>query len=267
VKAVVLAAGEGRRLRPLTDTIPKCLVPIRGTPLLAIWFRLLEDAGVSEVLVNVHHGREKIEDFVSAAPTPLAVTTVHEDRLLGSAGTVIANRGFVEGERRFLVVYADNLTNFDLRRMVEFHDGRTECLTMGVVPTDRPSEKGTVVVDADDRIVAFEEKASRPRSNLANAGMYVASGSLFARLPPWKPGDEALDFGYHVLPRLVPDMAAYRIDACVIDVGTPESYAQAQAVWPGLPERATRGLRLAQTAEKKPTASERTMSRSAPRQV
>jgi mannose-1-phosphate guanylyltransferase len=261
VKAIVLAAGEGRRLRPLTDTIPKCLVPIGGTPLLGIWFQLLEDAGIREVLLNVHHCRERVDEFLSGYSTSIAVATSYESDLLGTAGTVIANRTFVEAEDRFLVVYADNLTSFDVGRLVEFHDSRTECLTMGVMPTDRPSEKGTVVVDAADRIVAFEEKAAEPRSTLANAGLYVTSAKIFTRYPAWRPGDGVLDFGYHVLPQLVGDMAAYRIDDFVMDIGTPENYERAQSLWAGL----SRGARRPQTVEKKPTASDRTTSSPAAR--
>ncbi len=262
MKAILLAAGEGRRLRSVTGSLPKCLVPIRGIPLLTIWLRLLEQAGVEDVLLNTHAGRAAILDFLEATPTTLAVTVTHEPQLLGSAGTVVANRAFVDGEESFLILYADNLTNLDLRAMMAFHRGRAEALSIGVAPTDRPSEKGTVVVDQEGRVVAFEEKAATPRSNLASAGIYVARPRIFTRFPAWAPGGAVLDFGHHVLPRLVPDVAAYRIDEFLVDIGTPETYARGEADWPGLPDR-----RLPQTAAKNPTASDRTMSRSSARQA
>jgi mannose-1-phosphate guanylyltransferase len=237
MKAFLLAAGEGRRLRSITHARPKCLVPIQGTPLLSIWLRLLEEAGVNEVLLNMHYGHTAVEEFLDSTPSSLSVTTTYEERLLGSAGTVIANRSFVDGESSFLILYADNLTNIDLRRMVAFHDTRTECLTIGVSPTDKPAEKGTVVIDQNRRVLSFDEKALQPRSNLANAGIYVARQAIFNRLPAWLPGGDALDFGHHVFPHIVPDVAAYTIEEFLIDIGTPENYERGQITWPGLRAR------------------------------
>jgi len=233
MKAFLLAAGEGRRLRPLTETVPKCLVPIRGTPLLALWLALLERHGISDVLVNLHHAHERVLEFLCSWRTPLSVSTVYEDRLLGSAGTVLANRAFVDGQSNFLIIYADNLTNVDLTRMIGFHDRRTDVVTMGVVPTDRPRDKGTVVLDTDGRVVEFMEKASEPRSNLSNAGIYVARQELFQYFPP-AAADDVLDFGHHVFPRMTRRVSAYPIEEFLIDIGTPESYARCQTAWPGL---------------------------------
>jgi mannose-1-phosphate guanylyltransferase len=233
MKAFLLAAGEGRRLRPLTDTLPKCLVPIRGTPLLAVWLQLLEHAGVTEVVVTLHHAHERVLEFLHSYRTAQSVHTVFEPQLLGSAGTVVANRRFVEGEESFLILYADVLTNVDLQKMMRFHERQHTALTLGVTPTDRPREKGTVVLDRDRRVVAFEEKAAHPRSNLANAGIYVARRDLFEYLPQPVPG-EILDFGHHVLPRMVRNLTAYPIDEFLMDIGTLAAYETAQSEWPGL---------------------------------
>ena len=233
MKAYLLAAGEGRRLRPLTDHLPKCLVPIAGTPLLGIWLRLLEAHGVRGVLVNTHYLADQVSGFLETWPTSMEVVTAYEPRLLGSAGTVRANRAFVAGEDRFFVIYADNLSNVDLSAMARFDADRPELLTIGVVPTDRPREKGTVVIDPDGRIVAFDEKVERPRSNIMNAGVYVASRQVFDELP--EPGPSGvLDFGFDVLPRLVPRLAAYHIGEFLEDIGTPEAYARAQITWPAV---------------------------------
>jgi mannose-1-phosphate guanylyltransferase len=230
VRALLLAAGEGRRLRPLTDRVPKCLVPIGGTPLLGIWLQQLEAHGVRAVLVNTHHLARDVEAFLRSWPTTMDVVTAHEPRLLGSAGTVLANRDFVADGEPFLIIYADNLSNLDLGKMARFHATHREPLTMGIVPTDRPREKGTVLVDSVGRVVAFEEKADHPRSNLSNAGVYVASADLFDDLRAAGPAD-VLDFGHDILPRLVPRIIAYPIDEFMTDIGTPEAYARAQLVW------------------------------------
>lgn len=232
LKAFLLAAGEGRRLRPLTETIPKCLVPIQGTPLLAIWLELLARHGVSDVLINLHAHAGQVRQFLGRRAAPLRIETVHEPHLLGSAGTVSTNRAFVAGEESFLVLYADNLTSVNLGAIVRFHAGRSEALTLGVVPTDKPREKGTVVLGPRGEVLAFEEKAPQPRSNLANAGIYIARQAVFDYIPDGPRG--VLDFGFHVLPAMVPNLAACPIGEFLMDIGTPEDYQKAQADWPGL---------------------------------
>lgn len=235
MKAFLLAAGEGRRLRPLTDSVPKCLVPVHGTPLLAIWLRLFEENGVTEVLVNAHHLHEQVVAFLRSHPTDVTVHVVHEPRLLGSAGTVWANRAFVNGEPYFLIAYADNLTTLSLRSLARFHRIGGQPLTMGIVETDAPSEKGIAVVGPGDRVVEFAEKPARPKSRMANAGIYAANQSLFAYLRDCVPGPGGLDFGYDVVPRMVPNVTAYPIGDFLMDIGTMENYARAQELWPGLP--------------------------------
>ncbi|HEV8393305.1 MAG TPA: nucleotidyltransferase family protein [Vicinamibacterales bacterium] len=231
MKAFLLAAGEGRRLRPLTDTVPKCLVPIGGTPLLAIWLAALERGGVTDVLVNLHYAHDHVRAFLNGWRSSLRIHTAYESSLLGSAGTVLTNRDFVRGEDSFLIAYADNLTTLDLARMTAFHDSTTTALTLGVSPTDRPSQKGTVVLDQGGRVVLFEEKVPQPRSNLANAGVYLARQRTFDYFPAAMPASGVLDFGFDVLPRMAPDLTAYRIEELLIDIGTLEDYARAQDLW------------------------------------
>lgn len=231
MKAFLLAAGEGRRLRPLTNTVPKCLVPIGGVPLLEIWMALLARHGVTDVLVNLHHGHERVQRFVDSLSTTLRIQTVHEPALLGSGGTVWANRSFVEAEESFLVAYADNLTRLDLTRMIAFHRTHDAPLTMGLAVTDRPREKGTAVLDRRQRVVEFEEKAERPRSNMANVGIYLARQALFGYFPKALPPGGIVDFGHDVLPKMVPDIVGYQVDEFLIDIGTHENYAAAQRLW------------------------------------
>ena len=121
MKAFLLAAGVGSRLRPITDTTPKCMLAIGGQPLLDIWLDAFDRAGVDEVLVNLHHLPDVVRNHLEARAgslQPPAVRTVFEPELLGSAGTLAANRAWVGGEEMFLACYADNLTDFDLRSLV-----------------------------------------------------------------------------------------------------------------------------------------------------
>ena len=115
MKAFLLAAGTGSRLRPITDHIPKCMLPIGGRPLLDLWLDALHRAGVDEVLVNLHHLPDIVERHLAARSEPPAIRTAFEPELLGSAGTLRRHRSWVEDEEFFLVLNADNLTDFDLR--------------------------------------------------------------------------------------------------------------------------------------------------------
>jgi mannose-1-phosphate guanylyltransferase len=228
MKAFLLAAGVGSRLRPLTDHTPKCLVPVGGKPLLAIWLDMLHRHGVTDVLLNTHHLPGEVRAFVAArGATPPRVTLYHEPTLLGSAGTVAANETFVAGEQEFLVAYADNLTDMDLSALAAFHREKRSSFTLGLFESPAPSQCGIATLDADDRVVAFEEKPSRPTGNLANAGLYLAGPSLFDEIPA-KP---CPDFGFDVLPRLVGHMYGYRIRGFYCDLGTPERLAWARRHW------------------------------------
>ena len=123
MKAFLLAAGVGSRLRPITDTIPKCMLDIDGRPLLDIWLDAFDRADVSEVLVNLHHLPDVVRRHLAARTAPPTVRTFFEPELLGSAGTLRANRQWVEKEEFFLTCYADNLTDFDVRSLVDTTSG------------------------------------------------------------------------------------------------------------------------------------------------
>ena len=233
MRAFLLAAGEGRRLRPLTDTTPKCLVPINGKPLLALWLELCRKHRITEILINLHHLHEKVLAFLNTHAFGVNVTTVYEATLLGSAGTVARHRSFVADERDFFILYADNLTNADLGKMLRFHQDRKSLFTIGLSRTDQPQEKGIVALDRSDRVVEFVEKPSNPLSNLANAGIYIASQELYRHLT----AKDFLDFGFDVLPKLVGQMYGYVIQEYLLDIGTHATYRQAQLEWEEIEKR------------------------------
>jgi len=236
MKAFLLAAGEGRRLRPLTDTTPKCLVPINGTPLLSLWLELCRTHRITEILINLHHLHEKVLSFLKGSACGVKVTAVYEEKLLGSAGTVARHRPFVAGEEDFFILYADNLTNVDLGKMLRFHRRLKSLFTMGLFRTEQPREKGIVALDNDSRVIQFVEKPANPPSNLANAGIYIASQEIYRHLP----AGDFLDFGFDVLPKLVGQMHGYVIGDYLLDIGTHSTYQQAQREWQQLERRPLR---------------------------
>jgi mannose-1-phosphate guanylyltransferase len=230
MKAFLLAAGRGSRLRPITDHTPKCLVEVGGRALLDIWLDALAKAGVDEVLVNTHHLAEQVAAHVGLRPAPPVVRLSHEPDLLGSAGTLRANRHFVAAEDMFLVINADNLTDFDLGVLVDAHRAAAPIATLSVFRASRPSECGIVETDADGRVVAFVEKPASPRSDLANAGMYAFHPRALAEIPAGLPRD----IGFDLLPRLAGRARAVLIDDCFFfDIGTAAALQRARREWEG----------------------------------
>lgn len=227
MKAFLLAAGLGTRLRPLTNDIPKCLLPICGRPLLDIWFEVLERSGVGEVLINTHHLAGLVQEFVTAYRGPLGVTLAHEPELLGSAGTLVAQRAFIENETAFLVCNSDNLVDFDLRSLVAAHDPAKTEATVVLFRAERPHEAGIVELDGQGVITSFVEKPANPASDLANAGLYVFSPSVLDMAPLARPAD----IGYDLMPRLVGRARGVEIDGTLLDIGTPDRYRKAKAYW------------------------------------
>jgi mannose-1-phosphate guanylyltransferase len=228
VKAFLLAAGVGSRLRPITDTTPKCMLVIDDRPLLDIWFDAFDRAGVDEVLVNLHHLPDVVRRHIAARNGPPLVRTFFEPELLGSAGTLLANREWVEGEELFLACYADNLTDFDLRSLIDAHREHGEIATLTVFHSENPSAGGVVELDADGRVTGFVEKPSEPVSDLTNAGMYAFHPSLLGEFDGMPPRD----IGYDLLPRLVGRARAVLVEGYFRDVGTPDAYRRAREGWP-----------------------------------
>jgi mannose-1-phosphate guanylyltransferase len=229
MKAFLLAAGLGTRLRPITDSTPKCLLRIGGVPLLDIWLDMLARSGVDEVLVNTHHLTHLVHAHVSAHIGPPVVHLADEPVLLGSAGTLRANRDFVTEEEMFLTINVDNLTDFDLGVLIKTHRSGEAIATLSLFRTSRPSECGIVEVD-QGRVVGFVEKPADPPSDLANAGIYAFHPSVLYEIA----GPAPKDIGYDLLPLLVGRAQALMLDGCYfIDIGTPAALRQAADEWEG----------------------------------
>ncbi len=248
MKAFLLSAGFGTRLRPLTDELPKSLLPINGKPLLQIWLELLSKHGIDEVLVNTHWHHEKVEQYISTDYADYAdlsdstenenkgikfpeIRLFYEPKLLGSAGTLLANKDWVADGQPFFILYGDNLTNVNLTRMLTFHRQHGMPFTLGVFKTDTPSQCGIAEVGEDGVVKGFVEKPQNPKSNLAAAGIYVADRKIYDFFPQEGGSLKPLDLSFHVLPNLVGRMKAYLIDF-LIDIGTADSYEKAQKIYP-----------------------------------
>jgi mannose-1-phosphate guanylyltransferase len=228
MKAFLLAGGLGERLRPLTLTMPKCLVPVNGVPLLDIWLDLLVRHGITDVVLNVSQHASLVREHLRRRAGMLPrVELVIETLPWGTAGSVAAARAFVADEEDFWILYSDMLTDVDLTAMAEAHRRHAGIITMALFHAPVPTAVGIVDLDADGRIRGFVEKPPRPTSDLANAGIYLARRELLRRIPR----GSLVDFGHHVLPQLVGQMYGYVIEEFAVDVGTPEALASAAQAW------------------------------------
>lgn len=226
VKGILLAGGLGTRLRPLTNTVPKCLIPVGGRPMLDYWCDALEAAGISEVLLNTHHLPDPVRSYIRTANATraLTLTETYEPDLLGSAGTVTANRDWMDGAEACVVIYADNLSTLDLTDMVTFHRRHALPMTMALFHTPYPSQCGIATLDPTGRITQFIEKPTQPASDLANAGVYVVDAGAWREIADMG----AFDFGHDVLPAYVDRMQGYAFDGYHRDIGTPAALEQAE---------------------------------------
>jgi mannose-1-phosphate guanylyltransferase len=227
VRALLLAAGLGTRLRPITDHVPKCLVPIHGKSLLGYWLDMLLPNGVERVLVNTHYLPDAVREFVAASAWRDSIDMVHEVELLGTGGTVLRNRDFLGGGA-FMVVHADNLTRFDVCAFIRAHECRPAGvdITMMTFDTDAPQSCGIVELDSRGVVIKFHEKVAAPPSNHANAAVYIFEPSVIDFLASL---DKAvIDISTEVLPRYLGRMQAFHNADYHRDIGTPESLALAE---------------------------------------
>ncbi len=218
MRAILLAAGLGTRLRPLTDQMPKCLVPVKGKPLLQIWLERLSVVGVSEFLINTHYLADQVHDFLER--TSYRVTCSHESELLGTAGTLNKNRDFLAGEDAFLV-HADNYCLADFSAFMKAHQSRPSecCMTMMTFRTQQPQQCGIVEVNSCGVVESFHEKVKNPPGNLANGAVYILAPEALGDIP-----QTAKDLSTEVLPKLIGRIQTYETKEPFIDIGTPENY-------------------------------------------
>tara|TARA_B110000238_G_C16086768_1_gene421971 strand:+ start:825 stop:1520 length:696 start_codon:yes stop_codon:yes gene_type:complete len=226
MRALLLAAGLGTRLRPITNKTPKCLVPINGTPLLQIWLERLTAAGMGPFLINTHYLADKVTTFVEESLFRKKIQVTFEDHLLGTAGTLIRNLDFFQGEDG-LLIHADNYCLADFTVFERAHNNRPlGCLmTMMTFRTDDPSSCGIVEVDESDVVVGFHEKVEHPPGNLANGAIYIISPELLEII-----GTDLnyiTDFSTEVLHRFKGRIFSHEISDVFLDVGTPDRYAKA----------------------------------------
>lgn len=196
---MILAAGLGTRLKPLTEEIAKPMVPIVNKPVMEHTLELLARHDIRELFVNIHYYPEAMRGhFGDGSRWGVKLTYSYEEELLGTAGGVKKLEREFAGED-FLVISGDALTDLDLTALMEYHRSRGSIATLVLTPVDDPSIYGVVLTDDDGRITGFQEKPARAeaRSHLANSGIYAFSPEVLEMIP----AGLFYDFGTQLFPR------------------------------------------------------------------
>lgn len=230
-QALILAAGEGTRLRPLTLDRPKPMLPIGGVPLLERLIVLLRQHGVRDIAINVCYRGEVIQRSISdGARLDVHVQYLVEPSLLGSAGTLLRLRDHFTGT--FVVLFGDLYTNADISALATYHANRRAVCTLALHPAEEPTREGIVAVDSTSgRVTRFVEKPAPDAvfSRLANAGIFVMEPAAVDVLPRDR---LPLDIGHDLLPALLDagvPVYGTPLQGYVFDIGSPERYQQADA--------------------------------------
>lgn len=215
MKALLLSAGLGTRLLPLTRDVPKCLVEVRGEVLLGRWLRILKEMDVEQVVVNTHYLSDRVESFIRPQIDEGWVIARHENELLGTAATIWTNRQLLSSEET-LVIHADNFLSGDLQDFVTAHRTRpSHCLmSMLTIPCSDPSEMGTVRLDQESVVIEFREKDQSSPFQVGNAAVYLLSEEAVRLTEGLK------DFSTEALPRFIGRIFAHAFKGTVIDIGT-----------------------------------------------
>lgn len=227
MKAMILAAGVGSRLDPLTRAVPKPMVPVVNRPVLEHLVELLVRHGSSHVVMNTHYLAEQIEaHFGDGHAYGTRILYSREERLMGTAGGV--KRMEAQFDDTFVVIGGDDLTNVNLSEMVDFHRSRGALVTIGLSVVDDPSQFGVVLLDDNNRVRRFVEKPGRGEafSNKVNTQVYILEPQVLEMIPP----GVTYDFGKQLFPMLVRDgypIYGYEMRSYWCDIGSLAQYRRA----------------------------------------
>ena len=231
LRCLLLAAGLGKRLRPITNTIPKCLVEINNEPLLGRWLRTINKLGCESALINTHYLAAKVENYLdNVSFNNMKIKVTFEEELLGTAGTLISNIDFFR-DCTVILIHADNVTTTDLSFLLEGHYSRSSnaLITMLTFKTDKPSSCGIVETDQKGIVTSFHEKEPNPPGNIANGAVYIFNSSFIDLLAKMK--TKINDFSMDVLPKFIGRIQTVHVNSSFIDIGTETNLKKAQNVF------------------------------------
>ena len=235
MRALLLAAGLGSRLRPLTDYWPKCLIPIQGRPLLEYWLEKLKRAGIDRVMINLHHHYQIVEKYIDSLDQKDWIYTSYEEILLGTAATIGYNKVFFDSEAA-LVIHADNWSMCDLREFIEFHKNKkSNCvISMMTFETNNPKLCGVVKVDSNGILYNMYEKNEDFHGNIANGAIYIIDYEVIEWI---NENPEITDFSTQVIPKYFGRIQVWNNVYIHRDIGSFDQLVKAQYDYVNLPKK------------------------------
>lgn len=219
MKAFLLSAGFGSRLKPLTNKIPKPLIKINNQTILSHWIKKLDAIFIETIFVNVHYKSELIKNYLDKKKYKKKISIIEENNLLGTGGSLINIIDQVKNED-LILLHADNFSYFDLNKLYKAHIKRpNNCLmTMLTFNSYNPSECGIVEVDENNIIKNFYEKVEDPPSNKANASIFILSSEFLNLISKKKL--KFYDFAKDIIPEYLNRIFVYHTNDFYIDIGT-----------------------------------------------
>lgn len=226
-RALLLAGGYGTRLRPLTNSLPKCLVPVHDRALLGYWLDLLFESGVERALINTHYLPEQVRTYCDESPWRDRIDLVHEEEILGTAGTLRENLAYFGDDSPIFVAHADNLSAFDAHAFYQGHANRPKGCdgTIMTFVTDAPQSCGIFELSSDETVASVHEKVANPPGNLANGAVFLLETSVLKWVAEHP---DATDFCRDVVPQKGLHWFTFRNDIYHRDIGTLEALRKAE---------------------------------------
>lgn len=226
VNAILLAAGLGERLYPLTKEWPKCLMPVDGIPILELWISDLIKVGINDIFINTHHLAEEVEKFLSRKRFSNKIKIVRENQLLGTAGTIkFLSKKLLKLPT--LVIHADNFCGMDLKEFINMHQNHRPAgceFSMMTFDTDTPESCGIVKLDENSIVSEFYEKQKKLVGNYANGAVYLLEPSVIE----WLMEKDIADFSTEVIPEFIGKIFAIKNNSFHVDIGSFEGLKNAQ---------------------------------------
>ena len=224
--ALLLAAGYGKRLHPLTKYIPKCLVPVMGRPILDFWITMLTKFdNLETIYINTHYLTNQVESFVQKHKYRKKIQLIHEEELLGTAATLVKLLPSIDSHNIF-VAHADNLSIFNAKNFFDFHlrKENRHPITLLSFKTDDPKSCGIIDVNTDGVLVNFFEKMENPPSDLANGAVYIINCDCFQEIVNL---GNISDISLDMIPKFIGRINVWHNSCYHRDIGTLDSYAVA----------------------------------------
>jgi len=221
--ALILAAGLGSRLGPLTKSKQKCLLPVRGKPLLDYWIRYCIQLNIDKIFINSHHCSNDVEEFIKGHESKNKITLLHEEELLGTGGTLISNLQNFNND--LLFIHGDNFIPFN--SVENFHaayekNSLKHLFWMMLHETNQPESCGIVNL-VNNIVTEFHEKVSHPPTNIANSAIYILKKDFLLLLKKTE-FNFPVSFSDDIIPNYLGNIYGYLQNNNVVDIGTPENY-------------------------------------------